>query len=170
MSRPPRAAPPPGHRPPAGTAPLKRRNLPLLMLRAREHVIALFRPVLNAHGITEQQWRVVRLLLDTGPLEPRQIGEHCNLSSPSLAGVLLRMEQTGLVRRKRLVHDQRRVNVSLTDRSRALAGRIAPQIEAVYAHLEAVLGEDFSERFYASLDEVIAKLKQNAKAPARVQV
>jgi homoprotocatechuate degradation regulator HpaR len=169
MSRPPRAAPPLGHRPPSRVA-LKRRNLPLLMLRAREQVISLFRPVLNANGITEQQWRVVRLLLDTGPLEPRQIGERCNLSSPSLAGVLSRMEHTGLVRRKRLLTDQRRVNVSLTDRSRALAGRIAPQIEAVYAHIETVLGEDFSERFYRSLDEVIAKLKQNAKAAVRVQV
>ena len=55
-------------------APLKRRNLPLMMLQAREQVIARFRPALNANGITEQQWRIVRLLLDTGPLEPHQIG------------------------------------------------------------------------------------------------
>ena len=80
---------------PSAKPPLQRRNLPLLMLRARERVIALFRPVLNENGVTEQQWRIVRLLLDTGPLEPRQIGEFCNLSSPSLAGVLARMEQIG---------------------------------------------------------------------------
>jgi hypothetical protein len=41
----------------------KHRNLPLLLLQARERVIGHFRPVLNAHGITEQQWRIVRLLL-----------------------------------------------------------------------------------------------------------
>jgi hypothetical protein len=56
-----------------------RRNLPLLMLQAREQVIGRFRPLLNANGVTEQQWRIVRLLLDTGPLEPNQIGEMCNL-------------------------------------------------------------------------------------------
>jgi hypothetical protein len=33
------------------------RNLPLLLLQARESVIGRFRPVLNAHGVTEQQWR-----------------------------------------------------------------------------------------------------------------
>ena len=50
---------------------LRHRNLPLLLLQAREHVIARFRPILNANGITEQQWRIVRALIDTGPLEPR---------------------------------------------------------------------------------------------------
>src|SRR5450755_1513018 len=101
-------------------ARLKHRNLPLLMLKAREHVIGRFRPLLNAHGITEQQWRVVRVLLEAGALEPREIGESCSLSSPSLAGVLARMEEIGLVNRRRLAHDQRRVRVSLTSKSRAL--------------------------------------------------
>jgi homoprotocatechuate degradation regulator HpaR len=139
--------------------PLRHRNLPLLMLQAREHVIAHFRPVLNANGITEQQWRIVRLLLDTGPLEPHQIGELCRLSSPSLAGVLSRMAQMGFVRRKRLKDDQRRVHVSLTPRSRALAARMAPRIEAVYAHIEELLGKEFSEVFYRALDDLIVKLR-----------
>ena len=147
------------HRPPSAAPPLQHRNLPLLMLQAREHVIAHFRPVLNANGITEQQWRIVRLLLDTGPLEPHQIGELCRLSSPSLAGVLSRMEQIGFVRRKRLARDQRRVHVSLTPRSRALASRMAPRIEAVYAHIEQLLGKEFSEVFYRVLDDLMVKLR-----------
>ncbi len=31
------------------------RNLPLLLLKAREHFMTHFRPILNQHGITEQQ-------------------------------------------------------------------------------------------------------------------
>jgi homoprotocatechuate degradation regulator HpaR len=147
-------------------APLKHRNLPLLMLQAREHVIGHFRPVLNAHGITEQQWRIVRVLLDAGALEPREIGELCRLSSPSLAGVLARMEEIGFVNRRRLVHDQRRVRVSLTPRSRALAARIAPQIEAVYARVERSLGKEFCERLYGALDELIDKLEPPVFAPS----
>jgi homoprotocatechuate degradation regulator HpaR len=137
---------------------VKHRNLPLLMLQARERVIGHFRPVLNAHGITEQQWRIVRVLLDTGGLEPREIGELCRLSSPSLAGVLKRMEEIGWVDRKRLAHDQRRVRVSLTARSRALAARMAPQIEAVYARVERLLGREFCNHLYGALDDLIAKL------------
>jgi homoprotocatechuate degradation regulator HpaR len=144
---------------PPDAPPLRRRNLPLMMLQAREHVIAHFRPVLNAHGITEQQWRIVRLLLDTGPLEPREIGELCRLSSPSLAGVLSRMENIGFVQRKRLADDQRRVLVSLTPRSRALAARMAPLIQAVYARIEERLGKEFADDFYRVLDELIEKLR-----------
>jgi len=131
------------------------RNLPLLLLHARESVIARFRPVLNAQGVTEQQWRVVRALLERGALEQRQVGEICRISSPSLAGVLARMDDLGLVKRERLEADQRRVRVSLTAKSRALAARLAPRIEAIYQDIEAHIGSDFIARFYATLDELI---------------
>jgi homoprotocatechuate degradation regulator HpaR len=136
----------------------KHRNLPLLMLQARERVISCFRPLLHANGLTEQQWRVVRVLADMGALEPRQISELCQLSSPSLAGVLARMEEVGLVSRRRLEHDQRRVLVSLTSRSRTLAARMAPQIDAVYAKIEGDLGNEASKHLYEVLDEVVVKL------------
>src|ERR1700734_3424629 len=132
---------------------LRHRNLPLLLLQARERVISRFRPMLNAHGITEQQWRIVRALIDTGPLEPREIGELCRISSPSLAGVLSRMEELGYIRRKRLDHDQRRLRVSLTPRSRGLSARTRPQIEATYRGIEALIGERFAVSFYETLDE-----------------
>ena len=49
-----------------------------------------FRPILNAHGVTEQQWRIIRVLIDSGPREPREIVTLCGISSPSLAGILAR--------------------------------------------------------------------------------
>jgi homoprotocatechuate degradation regulator HpaR len=128
------------------------------MLQARERVISRFRPLLNEHGITEQQWRIVRALMDTGPLEPREIGELCQISSPSLAGVLARMEELGYITRRRLEHDQRRLHVSLTPRSRALSERMAPQIESAYREIDALLGAEFAAAFYASLDRLIAAL------------
>ena len=140
------------------STPITHRNLPLLLLQAREHVISRFRPILNAHGITEQQWRIVRAILERGPMEPREIVTLCCISSPSLAGVLTRMEETGFVARERLSHDQRRVKVSLTAKSRALATRIAPKIEAAYADLEAKIGPEFSGQFYDALDRMIATL------------
>jgi homoprotocatechuate degradation regulator HpaR len=143
----------------AESVALKHRNLPLLLLQARERVIARFRPILNTHGITEQQWRIVRALIDTGPLEPREIGDLCRISSPSLAGVLSRMQELGYITRRRLEHDQRRVRVSLTPRSRRLAARMAPQIEATYREIETVIGAEFSARFYRALDELIGALQ-----------
>jgi homoprotocatechuate degradation regulator HpaR len=136
-----------------------RRNLPLLLLQARERVMARFRPILNAHGVTEQQWRVVRVLSDEGPLEPRQIGEKCCISSPSMAGMLARMEDLGLVDRKRMEQDQRRVLVSLTPQGLALVERITPLSEEAYQALEARLGRDAVAALYEQLDQVLAVLE-----------
>ena len=151
---------------------LRHRNLPLLLLRARERVISQFRPILNANAITEQQWCVVRVLLAVPALEPSQIGDLCQISSPSLAGVLARMQELGFVVRQRLEHDQRRVRVSLTQRARALAARMAPQIDATYQGIEALLGVDFSARLQQMLDELLATLPAHAprgaaRSPAR---
>ena len=148
------------------TTRLHHRNLPLLLLQARERVIAHFRPILNANGITEQQWRIVRVLLEAPSLEPRQIGELCRISSPSMAGVLARMEELGLVTRRRVPRDQRRVRVSLTPRARALAARMAPVINATYRRIEQLIGGEFSERFEQMLDQLLATLAARATNPA----
>jgi homoprotocatechuate degradation regulator HpaR len=145
-------------RPTPADGPIRYPNLPLLLLQARERVLAQFRPLLNAHGVTEQQWRIVRALLETGPLEPRQIVALCGISSPSLAGVLARMEELGLVQRERLDHDQRRQLVSLTPASKRLAARIAPEVEATYQRLEARLGTQRVADLIATLDEWIGLL------------
>jgi homoprotocatechuate degradation regulator HpaR len=146
---------------------LQHRNLPLLLMRARERVISYFRPILNAHGITEQQWRIVRVLLEVPALEPRQIGELCAISSPSMAGVLERMEQAGYVTRRRVEHDQRRVLVSLTPKSRELAASMAVEIDATYRQIEKRLGVDFSAQLHRTLDYVLERLPEleNESAP-----
>jgi homoprotocatechuate degradation regulator HpaR len=144
---------------------LHHRNLPLLLLQARERVISHFRPILNANGVTEQQWRMVRVLYEAPSLEPREIVELCRISSPSMTGVLSRMEELGLVARRRLPHDQRRVRVSLTARARAMAARMAPQIDATYRHIEQTIGAEFSGQLQQALDQLLATLK--AHAPTR---
>jgi homoprotocatechuate degradation regulator HpaR len=140
---------------------LHHRNLPLVLLQARERVLSHFRPILNANGITEQQWRIVRVLYEKASLEPREIVELCRISSPSMAGVLARMQELGLVTRRRVDHDQRRVRVALTPRARAMAARMAPQIEATYRRIEQQIGEIFSERFQEALDQLLAMLPEH---------
>jgi homoprotocatechuate degradation regulator HpaR len=138
-------------------ATLRHRNLPHLLLRSREVLMAHFRPLLAQAGLTEQQWRVVREIVEQGPLEPRQLCEACSISSPSIVGVLLRMEDTGLISRERMSHDQRRVRVSLTAKSRKLAQRLIPQIEKRYETLEATLGLRSMQEVYDALDALLAR-------------
>ncbi|WP_180682303.1 homoprotocatechuate degradation operon regulator HpaR [Tepidicella baoligensis] len=148
-------------------SPFTHRNLPLLLLQAREAVFGRFRPILNEAGITEQQWRILRALLEHGALEPRQIGGICCLSSPSLAGILARMEDLDLIHRQRLPHDQRRVLVSASEQGTALAQRLAPRIEATYRELEETLGPAFTGEVYRLLDRLIQRLDLPVTPPAQ---
>jgi homoprotocatechuate degradation regulator HpaR len=137
---------------------MRHRNLPQLMLQAREALMAQFRPILNENGVTEQQWRIVRALLMQGPLEPRQLCELCQISSPSIVGVLLRMEEAGLVDRERMPDDQRRVRVSVTTRGRQLGRRMIPAIEERYASIEKLVGVETLQQAYDVLDALLAPL------------
>lgn len=114
--------------------------------------MARFRPVLNQHGLTEQQWRILRVLLDEDGLEPRQLCERCLISSPSIAGVLMRMEEAGLIKRERMPHDQRRVKVTITANTKKLGKRIAPMIEREYQELEKRVGVKQLQQVYDALD------------------
>lgn len=136
----------------------KHRNLALLLLQARERVMGNFRRILNHYGLTEQQWRVIRAISDFNePMEQWQICETCQILSPSLAGVLVRMEDMQLVERNRVDTDQRRILVALTAKSRALIKDIAPLIEQQYAKLEEGIGVETVGNLYGALDRFLAR-------------
>ena len=140
------------------THPLRHRNLPQLLLQSREVLMARFRPVLNDQGVTEQQWRILRALLQEDGLEPRQLCERCLISSPSIAGVLARMEEAGWIDRERMGHDQRRVKVTLTSQARELGERMTPLVERQYAELEALVGVGALQQVYDVLDNLLQRL------------
>lgn len=145
------------------TSPLRHRNLPQLLLQSRETLMQRFRPALNAQGVTEQQWRILRALLQDDGLEPRQLCERCLISSPSIAGVLARMEEAGWIERARMAHDQRRVTVTLTARAHALGASMAPLVEQQYQALEQLVGVAELQQVYDALDTLLEKL---GRAPA----
>ncbi|AXV69628.1 homoprotocatechuate degradation operon regulator HpaR [Ralstonia solanacearum] len=140
----------------------KRRNLPHLLLRARETLMARFRPILREHGITEQQWRVLRTLNDTGDMEPNQLADACLILSPSLTRMLAAMEQADMIVRTRSSVDQRRQVISLTPKSRRFLADVEPQVDATYANIESQLGRPRLEALCRVIDEAI----QLMEAPA----
>lgn len=140
------------------TPVIHHRNLPLLLLQSREAVLARFRPLLNQQGVTEQQWRVIRALDEVGPMEPRQIGSMCCISSPSMAGILARMDDMGLISRQRMEQDQRRVLVAVTPKGQQTVAALAPLIESCYQDIEAVIGADFTHLLYDMLDALTHSL------------
>lgn len=132
------------------------RNLPQLFLKAREELLCHFRPIISHFGLTEQQWRILRILSEMEQLEPREICELCHILSPSLTGVLSRMEEMGLVTRSRVPEDQRRVIVRLTPKSEQLVSELGPLIVAQYQIIEQAFGPELINELYDIMDRVIA--------------
>jgi homoprotocatechuate degradation regulator HpaR len=131
------------------------RNLPQQLLKARDALMAHFRPILNHYDLTEQQWRVLRALDEHAQLEPREICALCQILSSSMAGILARMEEIGLVQRIRIEADQRRVLVSLAPKGDALVDEMAPLIELQYQYLEQAFGKTSLEALSRALEGFI---------------
>jgi homoprotocatechuate degradation regulator HpaR len=131
------------------------RNLPRLLLQARESVMAHTRPSLRGHGLSDQQWRVLRVLGEHGTVETGRVAREAYILGPSLTGVLARMERDGLVRRERDPQDQRRTVVEATTKGLKLVDKLSRTIEAHYEWMEKTLGKRKLTELYALLDEVI---------------
>lgn len=138
-------------------------NLPQRMLKARDGLMAHFRPILNHFGLTEQQWRILRVLDEIKQLEPREICDLCHISSPSMAGILMRMENAGLIERNGIEGDQRRVIVQLTPKGTKLLGKIGPLIDLQYSYLEQACGKQIFVDLFAVLDKFIELKDQPIK-------
>jgi homoprotocatechuate degradation regulator HpaR len=140
-------------------SPFTHRNLPLLLLQAREAVMQHRRPSLREHGLSDQQWRVLRVLAEhagAGGLDTGRVAQQAFILGPSLTGMLARMERDGLITRQRSDEDARRSVVSATPEGLALADALSQAIEADYLDLEAHLGKAKLAQLYRLLDELIA--------------
>ena len=137
------------------TTPFVHRNLPRLLLQAREAVMAHTRPSLREHGLSDQQWRVLRVLGEHGMVETGRVAREAFILGPSLTGVLARMERDGLIRRARDPADQRRTVVEATPKGTRMVQQLSESIEAHYAWMEKSLGKQKLSQLYVLLDEVI---------------
>ena len=137
------------------TTSFRHRNLPRLLLQAREAVMAHNRPRLREHGLSDQQWRVLRVLGEQGTVDTGRVAREAYILGPSLTGVLARMERDGLVRRERDPADQRRTVVAATAKGRKLVEKRSHTVEAHYQAMEQALGKQKLAQLYALLDELI---------------
>lgn len=131
-----------------------RQSLTLTLLQAREAAMSFFRPSLNEHGLTEQQWRIIRILQQHGELEIYQLAELACILKPSMTGVLVRMEAAGMVHRRKAEQDQRRVLVTLADKGVARFEAMSQCMEANYQRLQDELGDEKLQTLLGLLDDL----------------
>src|ERR1700733_6754216 len=92
------------------------RSLPMSLLRAREAVMRHFRASLRDHGLTEQQWRILRALASVEIIEVTELARTAFLLGPSLSRILRDLEARRLIERKVAKADLRRGLASISEK------------------------------------------------------
>lgn len=139
------------------------KSLPMELLRAREAVMRRFRPALRTHGVTEQQWRILRAIAHAGSLEVSELAEATCLLAPSLSRILPDMEARQLISRRQDDADLRRSVISLERKGLRLIATHAPFAEEIYDGIAQLFGAERLSQLFMLLHELEQTLEAQAE-------
>lgn len=130
------------------------RSLPIALLRAREAVMEPVREMLSRSKISEQKWRVLRVMEEAGPVEQSVIAERACLLLPSLTRIVTAMEADGLLERAVSKEDRRKTIVTITEKGRGIIREHAPESIAMFTRLADEFGREDMDRLLDLLEKL----------------
>jgi DNA-binding MarR family transcriptional regulator len=82
----------------------------------------------KGHGLTEQQYHVLRVLAEAGPdgLSCFELSERLPTPAPDVTRLIERLQRARLATRRRCAEDRRVVRLELTDRGRCVLRKLGP--------------------------------------------
>ncbi|RYV52301.1 MarR family winged helix-turn-helix transcriptional regulator [Pengzhenrongella frigida] len=108
------------------------RQVCFALYSASRAITAAYRTLLADLGVTYPQYLVLMVLWERDDRGVRELGDLLELDSGTLSPLLKRLESLGLIERRRLATDERRVHIHLTpagsalrERSSDIPGRLA---------------------------------------------
>jgi homoprotocatechuate degradation regulator HpaR len=133
-------------------------SLPMALLRAREAVMRGFRRVLREHGLNEQEWRIIRALMEVDQIDIGELAERVFILKPSATRTVKNLQRRNLVNRDKSPSDQRRAYISLTPEARDLFHRLAPKNEAEYSRITRKIGDSDMQELFELLHRITQRL------------
>ena len=117
-------------------------ELTTAVLRTADALHRRVAAALAPHGITSQQYNVLRILrgVHPEPLPTLEIGARMIEQTPGITRLLDRLEAAGLVRRERGGDDRRRVDCRITAAGRTLLARTDGPIDEINRQAVRTLG------------------------------
>ena len=115
------------------------RQLCFALYGAANRVTRLYRPLLDALGLTYPQYLAMLVLWEQSPRTVGALGDALDLDSSTLTPLLKRLEAGGLIARARDPQDERRVVVTLTEKGVALRDQAATIPEKILCQLDLSL-------------------------------
>jgi len=129
-------------------------SLPMMLYRTLDAVMPRFRQIFSEFGLTEQQWRVLRVLWQHEQIAFRELADLTLIPPPSLVGVVDRLTNSGLVSRRRSDTDRRNVFVYATGKGQALEAEVRPRVDEAYAELRSSVDTKTWNALIAGLEHI----------------
>jgi homoprotocatechuate degradation regulator HpaR len=117
-------------------------SLPMQLYRALDAIMPEYRNLFYKYDLTEQQWRILRVLWTENNITVAQLSKITLLPAPSLVGILDRLVKKNLLIRNRSDKDRRQVQISLTTKGQELQQLVAPSVLAIHSRLKARVSND----------------------------
>ncbi len=138
-------------------------SLPMILNRALDAIMPPYRDLFSRYDLTEQQWRVLRVVWSSDKYKSVDLASHTLLAAASLVGILDRLEKKGLVSRVRSTTDRRAVYIVATASSRELEKEVSPQVTAIHDQLRATV----TDEEWQTLETVLSKFSAVSATQAR---
>lgn len=130
------------------------RSLPMMLYRTLDAVMPRFRQIFSEFGLTEQQWRVLRVLWQHEQIAFRELSDLTLIPAPSLVGVVDRLTKGELAGRRRSDSDRRNVFVHATDKGMALESKVRPRVDEAYEELRASIDDKTWKALIDGLEKI----------------
>ncbi len=117
-------------------------SLSMLLHKTLDSVMPEFRALFARFDLTDQQWRVLRVLWESKKITSADLSARTLLPSPSLVGIIDRLEKKELVNRVRSVKDRRIVYVVASQKGRELETQVSPHVAAINERLERTVAPE----------------------------
>ncbi len=118
---------------------------------------------LEEFNLTGAQFCVLTKLFEEEGLTQTQLAQRLYIESPTLVRTLDRLEEAGLIERRRVPQDRRAFHIFLTDKGKDLRGILMEKGQEVHE----IAVKDLSENEIEMLKSLLFKLWQNLEAGAQ---
>jgi len=136
-------------------------TLPIRLLRARHAAVSQFQPIFRKYNITEQQWRVLRMVTSASTMTAGELSQAIFLSMPSLSRIMQSLEARNLIRRRANEDDLRKTMVSSTSTAQAMVAEAAIWSDTRYSDIAQWFGKERLEQLQRLLDDLVQTLDQH---------
>lgn len=132
-------------------------SLPMLLNSTLDSIMPAYRDLFARHNLTEQQWRVLRVLWSEQRVTAADLSRLTLLSAPSLVGILDRLEGKQLIARVRSTTDRREVYIVTSAIGRELRDQIMPSVGSIHDDIRSRV----STQEWDAMVAILAKLSGN---------